>query len=144
MIAVTFSRTSLSLPDLTITGDFSQPYWIPSDGFAEPEFDTRMTFADDSAHVPGKLSTQAVDDLGTLALTVYTKAADGATLKAQKRALEACVKQFRYTAALTIVGAPDTYTCLRGKLSWGSATADMVAALMARCVITIPVQPLGA
>lgn len=144
MRTVTFTRTELALAVLTITNDPTQPYHLPEEGFSEPEFDNRQTFADESPHVGGALLTQSVVGLGTLALTIYTHAADAATLKAQKRALEACVRQFSYTAALTIVGDPDTYTCLPGRISWGEVDSGMVAALMARAVVTIPVQPLGA
>jgi len=118
-------------------------YWFPSDGISEPEFDETTTYAETSPNLAGGLATQSVTGIGTLALTVLTEASSEANLKTQKQALEAAVRQFSYTVALTTVGAADTYTCIRGRISWGTLNAAMSRAFIARCVITIPVQPLG-
>ena len=136
MTSVTFTRALVtgSPADLTISNvPHGNPYWLDEDGVIEPEIEHRTAFADESAHVSGSLG-----------LTVYTLAADEATLKAQKRALEAVVSQFTYTATLTTVGGPDAYTCLPGRLSWGTLDSGMVKARLAKAVITIPVQPLEA
>jgi hypothetical protein len=141
MTSVTLSGS----PALTISDNpHGAAYWLDEDGLIEPEVEYRTTFADDSPHVAGALATQAVRALASLGLTVYTKAADAATLKAQKRALEAIVGQFSYTATVTLVGDPDVYACLPARLSWGTADSGMVRGLIARAVITIPVQPLEA
>lgn len=146
MTSVTFSRALVagSPADLVITSTPGGAYWIPEDSIIEPEFDVRTTFADDSPDVPGQLATQSVLALGSLGLTIYTAAADDATLKAQKRALEATVWQFNYTTTLDLFGTADAYVSLPGRISWGTLDSGMAAARLARCVITIPVQPLGA
>lgn len=147
-LAASFARPLVgdgTLPALTV-GSYPTVggYWFPEDGTSEPEFDQRTAFADDSPHVAGSLATQSVTGLGTWAGTVYTLAASEGDLKAQKRALEACVRQFSYVMSLTIVGSPDDYTCLAGRISWGEYDSGMAHDLIARAVITIPVQPLGA
>ena len=145
MRAVSFSRDLLpgSLGALTIDSDpIGADFWLPEDGFNEPEFDNRDTVADVSAHVPGSLTTQSVLDEGTWAALIYTQAADEDALKANKRMLEATVRQFRFTTTLTIVGAPDVYRSRAGRISWGELDSGMTKALMARAVVTIPVQPL--
>lgn len=141
MTSVVFSGS----PAITITDNpHGTAYWLDEDGIIEPEVEHRVSFADDSPHVGGSLATQSVRAMAALGLTVYTQASDGATLKAQKRALEAILSQFTYTAALTITGDPDTYTCLPARVSWGTVDSGMVRRLIAKAVVTIPVQPLEA
>lgn len=143
-LQIVFTRTALGLGDLTITSNpFGASFWLPEDGFAEPEFTQRDTVADSSAHVAGALATQSVTDEGTFACLIYVAGADEAGLKANKRALEATVRQFRFTTSLTIVGAADTYNSRAGAISWGEVDSGMTRALMAKAVVTIPVQPLG-
>lgn len=143
MTLVSIDRTSLSLGSLDIGTIPGAAYWLPEDGITEPDFDQRQTFADDSPDVAGSLLVQSVPAIGSLALKVYTTAADADTLKAQKRALEAAVGQFSYSVTLTLVGAPDTYNALPGKVSWGQLDSGQVASLIAVAAVTIPLQPLG-
>jgi len=143
-LQVVFTRTALGFGDLVIgSSPIGAAFWLPEDGFTEPEFDQRDTMADPSNHVPGALATQSVTNEGTFACLIYVAGADEAALKANKRALEATVRQFRFSTTLTIVGAPDTYASRAGKISWGDVDSGMTRALMARAVVTIPVQPLG-
>lgn len=144
MTSIVFTRALVagSPADLTITPTPGGAYWIAEDGITEPEIEYRITYAEDSPHVAGSLATQAVRALATLGLTIYTAAPDGVTLKAQKRALEAVVSQFTYTATLTTVGGADAYTCLPGRLSWGTWDSGLESGLIAKAALTIPVQPL--
>lgn len=146
-VGVSLTRTLVpgSPADLAIPADYTPgaAYWLDIDGFLEPEFDERPTYATDSADVPGSILTQSVRGLGVLGLTVCTIAATGADLKAQKRALEAAVRQFTFTATVTIVGDPDDYVCNPAKVSWGPVEAGWLRQFMARAVVTIPVLPLG-
>lgn len=140
---VIFSRTSLALPDLVVgTNPLGSDFWLPEDGFNEPEFSQRTTYADPAPGLHGQLATQSATDVGSFAALIYTQAADEAALKANKRALEAAVRQFRYTLGLTIVGPTDSYQALAGQVSWGEVDSGMVRQLMARAVVTVPVQPL--
>ena len=142
-LTVSIDRSSLTLAALVISNT-PGAYWLPEDGFTEPEFDQRQTFASDSPDTAGSLLIQSVQGVGSFGCTVYTQASTAAALKAQKRALEAAVYQFSYTLSLTIVGAPDTYAAMPGRVSWGEVDSGMVGALLARAAVTIPVQPLGA
>ena len=144
-LTVSIDRTSLSLPPLVLSNDPTGVYVIPEDALVEPEFDERASFADDSPHVAGSLLTQSVLGLGSWACSpLNVHGADPADLKANKRALEAALRQFRFEATITIVGAPDTYSCIRGKVSWGTVDSGVTRANMARASITVPCQPLGA
>lgn len=146
MTQVVFSRSLVgdgSLGSLTIGTDPAQPYWLDEGGLSLPGVSQRVTFADGSAHVAGALPTQAVDEVGTLSLTVYTRAADGATLNTQMKALGAVLRQFTYTAAVTLFGT-DTYTCLPGQLAWGGIDSGNEEGLIVTAALTIPTQPLDA
>ena len=141
MAEVSIDRSGLSLAALVAGSEFdSGDYWL--DSLVEPEFDQRTSLADESGHVAGGLPTQSVQGLGSWQAVIYAQGADAATLKANKRALEAAVRQFRYTATLTIVGAADTYTCFAGRVSWGTVDSGMVRGLIARAAVTVPCLPL--
>lgn len=142
ILTLTRDLVAGSPSDLVIANDPTDDYWISE--LTEPDFDNRETFADLSAHVAGDLLTQSVKAAGVLATTIYTQASTAAGLKANKRALEDAVAQFRLTVTLDLVGAADSYAARRGRLSWGDSDSGMVAALLARAVVTIPVQPLEA
>lgn len=142
-IVFTRDRIPGSLGDLTIGAvPHGGAFWLPEDGFTEPEYSQRDTMADSSPHARGAVATQSVTDEGTFECLIYTGAVDGATLKANKRMLEATIRQFRFTTTLTIVGDPDAYASRAGHISWGEVDSGMVAQLMARAVVTIPVQPI--
>lgn len=142
--SITIGRDRLSLSALVISNPFESDFWIPEDGLFEPEFAQRDSLADESAFTPGMLPTHSVTDEGTLQSEVYVKGANELVLQANKRALEAAVRQFRFPVTVEAVGAPDTYNARAGRLSWGAFDSGMGSALMARAAVTIPVQPLGA
>lgn len=144
MASITINRDRLELPVLVISNPFESDFWIPEEGLIEPEFAQRDALADESAFTPGRLGTNSVTDEGTLQSEVYVKGIDEVTLKANKRGLEAAVRQFRFPVTVEAIGAPDTYNARAGRLSWGTFDSGMGSALLARAAVTIPVQPLGA
>lgn len=142
-IQASVDRTSLSLPALVIGTDPTSDFYFPEDGLTEPEFEERTAFAEESVFLGAALPTHSTPGVGSMALTVTVNGDTEADLKANKRALEAAFRQrLTYEVALTVVGAPDTYTCLPARVSFGTVSSGMTRALMARAVITVPCYPL--
>lgn len=145
-LSVTIDRTSLSLSPLVIT-DFPTPdlpWWLPEDGVAEPAWAYRTTEAPESAFMPGAQPLAAVLDASSLPLNIYAQAVPTATLPTVKAILELAVSQFRYAITVTVDGDAKTYAAYPSFPQWGQVDSGMVAAKIARCSITIPINPVGA
>ena len=142
-VSLTISRTSLSLADLVIDQDSTQPFWLPEDGLEEPDNDWRINYMPDHPDVHGKEKLSAVLEHSAIPAVVYTKAADVATLAAQKAALAAALGQWSYTVTLNLNGATYAYSADPCGPRWGAVDSGMVRAKIAKASVVIPVYPIA-
>jgi hypothetical protein len=142
-ISVSIDRTELALAALVITNDpYAGDFHIPEDGITEPEFPMRVAYAPESVYMPGKLPLAAAVDAGGLALIIYAHAASSAALTTAKAVLAAALGQWRFDITTDVDGEQITYESICPAVpSWGQVDSGMVAAHMARCSVTIPVNP---
>lgn len=142
MIELSIDRASLSLPPLVITGNpFAGSLHLPEDGATWPAFDTRRTYAPDSAYVGGRTLLAAVREAAEIPLTIYAHATTGALLAAAKAELEAAIAQWSYTLTLTVDSVAHVYAAevVLG-VPWGQIDSGMVAAHLARASFSIPLN----
>lgn len=142
MISVSIDRSSLTLPPLVITDYPSGDLHLPEDGLVWPVFETRRTYAPDSAYEAGRLLLAAVQGAAELPLTVYAHGTSGADLAATKAELEQALAQWSYDLTLTVDSVAHTYHAevILG-IPWGPIDSGMVAARMARTSFSIPLNP---
>lgn len=143
MIEVSIDRGGLSLPPLVIGQAVHGVRWrLPEDGVVWPSFETRRTYAPDSAWVPGRTLLAAVQEAAELPLTVYAHGTSGADLADSKAELEAALAQWSYDLTLTVDSVAYTYHAeiLLG-VPWGPIDSGMVAERMARTSFSIPLNP---
>lgn len=146
-IAVSLGRTRMDLPPLVLRNDpfdDESPWWLPEDGVGAIGFEFRRTMAPESAYLPGDQPLAAVLDASTLPLTVYARAVPTATLEQVKAVLEVAVSQWTYNVTVAVGGESTTYEAFPAWPQWSAPDAGMSAARMARCSITIPINPRGA
>lgn len=142
MWSVTFSRTSLSLPDLVIGGDpNASNFHLPEDGADRPNMLMRRTYAPDSAYVGGRQMLAAVRDAGSIPLVIYVHATTAALLETAKDELEAATSQWTYDLTLTVNGQARTWAADPELPTWGALDSGMVKAHLARASIVIPLNP---
>lgn len=140
---ISISRSSLSLAPLVLTTNpAAGSLYLPEDGAIWPVFETRRTYAPDSAYAPGRTLLAAVQGAAELPLTVYAHATTGAALAAAKAELERALAQWSYDLTLTVDSVATTYHAevLLG-IPWGPIDSGMVAAHLARTSFTIPLNP---
>ena len=142
-LSLTISRTSLSLADLVIGNDPTTGFWLPEDGLEEPDQTWRLTYMPDHPDVHGKQLLSAVMEHSAIPATIYTKAADVATLGAQKAALSEALGQFSYTVTLNLDGVTYSYSADPCGPRWGAVDSGMVRARIARASVVIPVYPIA-
>lgn len=142
MISLSIDRTSLSLAPLVIAQDFSDGLYLPEDGAVWPSFETRRTYAPDSAYEGGRALLAAVQGAAELPLTVYAKGASGGALATSKAELEDALAQWSYDLTLTVDSVAHVYRAevVLG-VPWGPIDSGMVAAHMARTSFSIPLNP---
>lgn len=140
---LTVSRTSGDLV-ITNTTDRTQPYVIPEGGLAFPDFDMRLTFAQDQPDVPGKAILSAALDQGTMPLLIDVRGATMAELQANRRALEDAFAQFAYTVQLSLDGETETYNAFPCWPKWGAVNSGAMAARIVQASLSVPVNPMGA
>lgn len=142
MIELAISRASLSLSPLVITGDPTNARWhLPEDGLIWPHFDTRRTYAPDSAYVGGRTLLAAVRDPAELAVTIYAHGTSGADLEASKATLETALAQWSYSLTLTVESVATTYTAeILLDLPWGPIDSGIAASNMAITSFSIPLN----
>lgn len=141
-MSVTVSREALSLAPLAIGGapTLTVPLWVPEDGVSEPDLGVRLTYAPDSAYIPGRRPLAAVLDAGEIPLIVYARAQSSHTLAQAKALLEAAVGQWAYEATVEAI----TYPAWMARPRWGPVDSGMTKEGIARCTLSIPVNPPGA
>lgn len=117
-------------------------FHLPEDGVVWPAFETRRTYAPDSAYESGRMLLAAVQDAAELSLTVYAHAASGAALATAKAELEAALAQWSYDLTLTVDSVAYTYHAeIVLGIPWGPIDSGMVAAHMASASFSIPLNP---
>jgi hypothetical protein len=136
---LTIARTSMSMADLVIDPDWTSGMWVASVG--DPDFAFRYTYAPDSAYVAGSVLLAAVLQQSALTAVVYVSASTGTALQALKDEVAAAVSQFTYSLSLTVDGVTTTWSADPTWPQWGEVDSGMVAARMARAVLSIPVNP---
>jgi hypothetical protein len=142
---VKIGRASLSLSPMVIRElpQVGSPWWLPEDGIGEVGFTFRTTRAPESAYFPGSQPLSAVLDASTVPVAVYVKATQAKPLRQVKRELEQAVGQWRYRIALNLGGDARVYTAHPAWPQWDAMDSGEADAGMARCSITIPIQPEG-
>jgi len=102
----------------------------------------RVAYAPESNYMHGKLPLAAVADAGGLGLVVYAHAASSAALAVVKTELAAALAQWRFEVTTNVDGVLTTYESIAPAIPfWGQVDSGMVAAHMAKCSVTIPVNP---
>ena len=143
MFSLTISRTSLSLADLVIGNDPTSGFWLPEEGLEEPDQEWRVNYMPDHPDVHGKEKLSAVMEHSAIPAVIYTKAADAATLAAQKAALAGALGQWSYTVTLNLDGALYAYSADPCGPRWGAVDSGMVRARIAKASVVIPVYPIA-
>lgn len=140
-LTIAVNRTNLSLSPLTITGTRpDEGLWIPAGGYVRPQFNTRRTFAPDSAYIPDRQPLAVVLDEGTLPLTVGLQAETAAELAALRAELSAAVSQWRYTVTVTLDGVAEVWTCRSAWPTWPESAHWQRLGHEDRAVVTLPVE----
>jgi hypothetical protein len=143
-LALTLERTALSLAPLVITNN---PYddvalWLPEDGLSEPDFDMRVTYAPDSAYMPGRFKIAAVLDMTSIPCTIYARGTTTSALQSAKNELAAAVSQWAFDVTLTVDGVAQTWPAAAPSWpKWGDVDSGMVAAHIAKASFSIPLNP---
>lgn len=145
MISVSIDRSGMAgSPAPLVITDYpgASGLYLPEDGAVWPVFETRRTYAPDSAYEAGRTLLAAVQGAAELPLTVYAKGADGAAVAAAKAELEAALAQWSYDLTLTV----DSVACVYHAeviygVPWGPIDSGMVAAHLARTSFSIPLNP---
>lgn len=143
MFSLTIGRAGLSLADLVIGNDPESGFWLPEDGLEEPDQEWRLSYMPDHPDVHGKQLLSAVREHSAIPAVIYTKAADAATLAAQKAELATALGQFSYTVTLNLDGATYSYSADPCGPRWGAVDSGMVRAKIARASLVIPVYPIA-
>lgn len=109
----------------------------------EPAMQPRITYADDSAHVEGSLSTQAVWQQSILNATVGLSAASQTALATLRAQLRAAVGQFRYVVVTEANGERLAWTADMGSMVPTEDSLDIndLAEFAASYNLSIPVRP---
>lgn len=142
LLSVTFDRTSLGLSPLVITGDpYAGALHLPEDGVERVGRVIRRTYAPASAYVPGRVLLAAVEDAGTLPLSIYAHGDTAAEVEAAMAELEAAASQFAYDITLEVDGVTQTWAADPELPQWGAIDVGMVRAHLVRASISIPVNP---
>lgn len=128
---------SLTVTDTVPTAGF----WLPEDGVGQIARDIRRTYATDSAYYPGKVLLAAVEDAGTVPLTIYAQAATSAALQTLRDQLEAAALQWSYDLTITVDGVAKTYNAELAMPVWTALDSGMARAHIDRCALSIPVNP---
>jgi len=142
--SVTVTRTELTQAELVITNDPNNGtgIHIAEGGIIEPEFPMRAAYAPESHYMSGKLPLAASVDAGGLGLVLELHAASAAALTAVKGVLIAALGQWRFAISTSIAGQVTSYESICPVVaSFGTVDSGMVRAHMARCSVTIPVNP---
>lgn len=143
MTEISLGRASLDLPPLVITGNpLAGALYIPEDGATWPSFDTRRTYAPESAYVSGRALLAAVLGAAELPLTVYAHGSSGAVVAAARAELEEALAQWSYPLILTVDSVAYAYRAevVLG-IPWGPIDSAMVADHRARTSFSIPLNP---
>lgn len=143
-LSLTIGRGGLSLADLVI-GDHPDtgPFWLPEEGLEEPDQAWRLNYMPDHPDVHGKQLLSAVLEHSAIPAVIYTRAADAATLAAQKAELATALGQFSYTVTLNLNGALYAYPADPCGPRWGAADSGMARANIAKASVVIPVYPIA-
>lgn len=142
--SLSIDRTALGLDALTLTNNpfDSSPYTFPEDGLAQPNFTRRMTYAPDSAWIPGRLLLGTVMDGTTVPLVVHVRANTTSELETRKAALEAAFGQFSYEIEIEIGGViVGTYPADSTTVWWGVVDHGLAVDGRAIGTVQIPVNP---
>lgn len=140
--SVTFDRASLSAADLVITDSpTAGAFHLPEGGLARPGRAIRRQYAPDSAWVGGRQLLAAVEDAGTLPLTIYAHGSSAAALEAAIAELEAASSQFAYDVTITIDGQSRTWAADPELPQWGPVDSGLVRAHIAIASLVIPINP---
>lgn len=132
MISLTISRTALSLPDLTFTGDPSGDFHVPEDGVRWPRLALRKVYAPESEFVPGRTKLAQVAGVADYPVSLYVHGDTTGEVFANMDALEAAVTQFEFDLTVTIDGESRTYRTEGDFPDWGEVDSGMVRAHLAR------------
>lgn len=145
-VAVSIGRMGIFLPPLVIRAlpRPGAPWWLPEDGVGEIGFSWRIEEAPESAYFPGTLPLGAVLDATALPLVVYAQRTATETLEQIKRTLEQAFAQWRYRLVLDLDGERRDYIASPAWPKWEAQDSGMAEAGMARCVVTVPINPEGA
>ena len=112
-LTISIDRTSLSLSALVLSGT-DDANAIGVTDYTEPSTQPRITYAPDSAYIPGSQPLAATWQQTILGFNVVTdQATSEATSRTKLAELRAALAQFSYTVAVVVDGAPsETWTCL--------------------------------
>lgn len=145
MISISIDRSGMvGAPAPLVIADYptASGLHLPEDGVVWPVFETRRTYAPDSAYEAGRLLLAAVQGAAELPLTVYAMGTSGADLAASKAELEAALAQWSYDLTLTVDSVAYTYHAeIVLGIPWGPIDSGMVRARMARTSFSIPLNP---
>lgn len=148
MWSVTVSRASLSLPELTIDGNWTATspnggkFHLAEDGCTWPSFSIRRKYAPDSDDVPGRLLVGAVRDAGQMTLAVDVHQSSTASIKTAAAELEAAFSQLFYNLTLTVDGVEiGTWQAQAELPQWGSLDSGQVRGKILKGTIVIPLNP---
>lgn len=142
-LKVTFTRDSLSLPDLVIDDNpYAGDYHLGEDGNQYPRFPVVRDYAPDSVFRNGRLLLGWRLDEGTLRLRIYAHGDDAAGVKAARAALDATTLQTEYTVTLEVDGVVEgSWVACPEVGDWGDIESGLVKACMAVATVTIPLHP---
>lgn len=135
---VTFERDGT---DLTIGTDPDDTFYLSEQEATWPSFSVRREYAEDSKELNGRQIMGFTIDQGQQTLGIYVQAASMAALIAAKEELEAATSQLTYTFTNTLDGVSRAYEAHAELPQWGEQDSGMLARLMAKATIVIPLNP---
>ena len=142
--SVSIDRSALLLDPLVIDNNpFGTDFHLPSDGIGRPNFSLRKAYAPASEIMAGAQLLGVVSDVGSLPLRIYAHGTTTADLYANMAVLEAALggQWAGYEFTQTIDGVARTYWADPELPTWGPVDSGEVAAFIAICTVTVPLQP---
>jgi hypothetical protein len=140
-LSVSIDRTSLGLGPLVIhSTEDDGPLVFTEDGYAEPAFETVVTFAPDSAWVNGSLPLSSRVGEGTWTLAIYVLASSIADFDTKAAELTTALGRLSFPVSRTLKGQVKSWTATASSPTWDPITYALADALAFRAVLQIPVN----
>ena len=139
-LSLTISRTQLGKSNLVVTNT-PQADGLHISGVTAPTFDVVYHRAEAGMFTNGRRLLGATLDVGTLPVRFVAQSSTHAGVVALQNTLTEALWQFYFTLTLTVAGSSESWAADPSRPVWGDIAAGDVAACVAACSVSIPLNP---